>query len=380
MFSKLCKKPGYNLCLIGTVVLFSGLLTSCKKDPSSSSVPEITVSNTLISVYEDSPAPGVRFPVVLSGATGKTVTVDYTTADSTALAGKDYVAKTSGKLTFKAGETSQDITVDILQDSAQKQDVYFRIILSNPVNGVIKSKGPAIRIVNVDYSNLIWSDEFNSDPLNTLIWNYELGAGGWGNNELENYTNSINNVYIDSGYLHISALNPSGTTYTSGRITTKDKKTFTYGKIELRAKLPEGKGIWPALWMLGSNFSSVGWPRCGEIDIMELLGDSPSVTHATVHWDSNGHVSRGNNFTLSGGKFSSSFHKFCLVWTPNKMKWLVDNHEFLNLPRTEISGFPFDLPQFFIFNVAVGGNWPGSPDQTTIFPQHMIVDYVRVYQ
>ncbi|TFG42787.1 MAG: glycoside hydrolase family 16 protein, partial [Bacteroidia bacterium] len=99
-----------------------------------------------------------------------------------------------------------------------------------------------------------------------------------------------------------------------------------------------------------------------------------------VHWDSNGHTSRGNNFTLSGGKFSSSFHKFSLIWTPNKMKWLVDNHEFLNLTRSEISGFPFDLPQFLIFNVAVGGNWPGSPDATTVFPQHMIVDYVRVYQ
>jgi beta-glucanase (GH16 family) len=281
---------------------------------------------------------------------------------------------------FKPGETSKEIKIDILQDSAQKQDVYFRIVLSNPVNGLMKSKGITIKIVNVDYSKLIWSDEFSTGPLNTAIWNYELGANGWGNNELENYTNSINNVHIDSGYLHISALNPSGTSYTSGRITTKDKKAFTYGKIELRAKLPEGKGIWPALWMLGSNFSSVGWPGCGEIDIMELLGDSPSVTHGSVHWDSNGHVSKTNMFTLDAGKFSSSFHKFSLVWTPNRLKWLVDNREFFNLTRTQISGFPLDLPQFLIFNVAVGGNWPGSPDQTTVFPQHMIVDYVRVYQ
>jgi hypothetical protein len=380
MFSKLLDNRGYNQYLIFTVVLFSGLITSCKKDTSSSYVPEITVGNTLISVYEDAPAPAVQFQVILSGATGKTVTIDYMTTDSTALAGKDYVAETSGKLVFKAGETSKEIKIDILQDSAQKQDVYFRIVLSNPVNGVMKSKGTTIRIVNVDYSKLIWSDEFSTGPLNTSTWNYELGATGWGNNELENYTNSLNNVHIDSGYLHISALNPSGTSYTSGRITTKGKKAFTYGKIELRAKLPEGKGIWPALWMLGSNFSSVGWPGCGEIDIMELLGDSPSVTHGALHWDSNGHVSRTNQFTLDGGKFSSSFHIFSLKWTPNKLIWLVDNREFFTLTRTEISGFPFDLPQFFIFNVAVGGNWPGSPDQTTVFPQHMIVDYVRVYQ
>ncbi|MCX6261261.1 MAG: hypothetical protein NTY95_10580, partial [Bacteroidia bacterium] len=188
MFSKLLDNRGYNQYLIFTVVLFSGLITSCKKDTSSSYVPEITVGNTLISVYEDAPAPAVQFQVILSGATGKTVTIDYMTTDSTALAGKDYVAETSGKLVFKAGETSKEIKIDILQDSAQKQDVYFRIVLSNPVNGVMKSKGTTIRIVNVDYSKLIWSDEFSTGPLNTSTWNYELGATGWGNNELENYT------------------------------------------------------------------------------------------------------------------------------------------------------------------------------------------------
>jgi beta-glucanase (GH16 family) len=113
---------------------------------------------------------------------------------------------------------------------------------------------------------------------------------------------------------------------------------------------------------------------------MELLGHEPSVAHGAAHWNSNGHVSRTNSFTLNSGKFSSGFHVFSVIWTPNKLIWMVDKQQFFYLTRGEIPAFPFDLPQFFIFNVAVGGNWPGSPDQTTVFPQHMIVDYIRVYQ
>jgi len=369
----------YNLLLISITVFFSFLLMACKKD-SKSSTPGISVSNSAFTIVEDAPIASVSLPVNLSGPSDKEVSIDFKTADSTAAAGKDYVAVTAGKLIFKAGETSKEIKINILQDSAKKADAYFSVVLSNPANAVLTSTHATVRIVNVDYGDLVWSDEFSTGPLNTTVWNYELGATGWGNNELENYTNSIANVHIDSGYLHISALNPSGASYTSGRITTKTKKEFTYGRFEIRARLPEGKGLWPALWMLGANFSSVGWPKCGEIDIMELLGNTPAVVHGAVHWDSNGHLSKTNEFSLLSGKFSSGFHKFSLVWTPNTLKWYVDNRQFFYLGRYEISAFPFDLPQFFIFNVAVGGNWPGSPDGTTVFPQHMIVDYVRVYQ
>ena len=304
----------------------------------------------------------------------------YKTIDSTSIAGRDYVAVTAGKLILKAGETSKEIKINIIQDTSKKEDVYFSVVLSNPVNAILTSAHTTVKIANVDYAKLVWNDEFNSGPLNTGIWNYEVGATGWGNNELENYTSSVENVHLDSGYLHISALNPSGTSFTSGRITTKGKKEFTYARVEIRAKLPEGKGLWPALWMLGANFSSAGWPKCGEIDIMELIGSYPSVVHGAVHWDSNGHLSMTNEYSLQAGKFSSGFHKFSLIWTPNTLKWFVDKQQFFYQGRSGISAFPFDLPQFFIFNVAVGGNWPGSPDGTTVFPQHMIIDYIRVYQ
>jgi beta-glucanase (GH16 family) len=353
------------------------LLNACKKE---SVTPDIKFTSSVFTVIEDNPSASVEIPVKLSGTSDEAISLDYITEDSTALAGKDYAAVTAGKLTFQPGETSKAIEVDILSDTAQKRDVYFRIILSNPVNAVLTVTRVTVKIINVDYANLVWSDEFNTASLNTGIWNYETGAGGWGNNELQTYTNSLNNVHIDSGYLHITALNPSSAYYTSGRITTMGKKEFTWGRVNIRAKLPQGKGIWPALWMLGANYPSVGWVKCGEIDIMELLGQASSVVYGTAHWDNNGYLNRSNSFTLSGSSFSSGFHTFSLVWTPNQLKWLVDNYEFFNLSRSEINTFPFDLPQFFIFNIAVGGNWPGSPDQTTIFPQHMIVDYIRIYQ
>jgi hypothetical protein len=368
-----------NLKFILAAILQFGLLVACK-DQSTAETPQFLFSTSDIPFAEDDPDGSISVPVYLSQEYDKTVSVDYATVDSTAVAGRDYIAITSGNLTFQPGELAKEIKLNIIPDTAGKKDVYFNIKLSNPVNGHISKPGIKIKIINVDFANLAWSEEFQTFALNTSVWNYEQGAGGWGNNELQKYTNLIDNVHPDSGYLHISALNPSGTTYTSGRINTNGKKQFTYGRIDIRAKLPEGKGLWPALWMLGTNYTTLGWPKCGEIDIMELLGHEPSIAHGAVHFDSNGHASRTNSFTLTTGKFSSGFHVFSLVWTPNKLIWMVDKQQFFYLTRAEIPSFPFDLPQFFILNVAVGGNWPGSPDQTTVFPQHMIVDYIRVYQ
>jgi hypothetical protein len=366
------------LCIILTIFIQSAIFTACKNEDSSAD-PKFLFSENYIPAPEDDPDGSLSVSVYLSAVSDKPVSVDYITADSTAVAGKDYVAITSGSLTFQPGELAKEIRFNVLPDTAVKKDVYFTIKFSNPVNGTLTKSGITIRIINVDFVNLAWTEDFTTVALNTTIWNYEQGAGGWGNNELQNYTNLSDNVHLDSGYLHITALK-TGTNYTSGRINTQGKKQFTYGRVEIRAKLPEGKGIWPALWMLGSGFPTLGWPACGEIDILELLGHEPSVAHGAVHWNSNGHKSRTNSFTLSNDKFSSGFHIFSFTWTPNKLIWMVDKQQFFYLSRAEMPDFPFDMPQFLICNIAVGGNWPGSPDGTTVFPQHMIVDYIRIYQ
>ena len=363
--------------LTTTLILLCSLTVGCKK---SKPIPEAQIDNSTLNVWEDVQGGSTSLTLTLSGVYDKTISIDYNTSDGTAVAGEDYVAVTSGTITFQPGMRSADIPLTLIQDTARKEDASFTIQFSNPVNCTLKGSEMTINIQNTDYANLVWSDEFSISPLSTSTWNYELGAGGWGNNELETYTNSTNNVHIDSGYLHITAINPSGSTYTSGRITTMGKKEFTHGRIVIRAELPEGKGIWPAIWMLGSNFSNVGWPTCGELDMMELLGDNPSTVYGTAHWNLGGHTSQGGSYSLPAGKFTDSFHIFTFIWAPNHLQWLIDNHSYLSLNKSQISSFPFDLPQFFIFNVAVGGNWPGSPDGSTVFPQNMIIDYIRIYQ
>ena len=163
---------------------------------------------------------------------------------------------------------------------------------------------------------------------------------------------------------------------------TKDKFSFKYGRVDIRAALPYGQGIWPALWMLGSNFSSVGWPHCGEIDIMEIVGHEPNKLHGTVHWanENNVHAEYSGETTLNSGTFNDKFHVFSIIWNENQIQWLLDDEVYhtVSLSAPALSEFKEEF--FFIFNVAVGGNWPGSPDATTAFPQQMIVDYIRVFQ
>jgi beta-glucanase (GH16 family) len=230
---------------------------------------------------------------------------------------------------------------------------------------------------------MAWQDEFAGTSLNETFWNYEIGAGGWGNNELEYYRKE--NTSVADGFLIITAKKESfsGSNYTSSRLTTKDKKDFIYGRMDIRAKIPKGQGIWPALWMLGDNISDVGWPACGEIDIMEMIGGSgrENTVYGTVHWsDVSGHAQYGGNKTLSTGTFSDEFHVYSIEWNAQHIKWFIDDVAFKEIDITPPNLSEFHAPQFFIFNVAVGGNWPGSPNDATIFPQQMIVDYVRVFQ
>lgn len=234
----------------------------------------------------------------------------------------------------------------------------------------------------------IWDDEFSGSSIDETKWNFEIGtgSGGWGNNELQYYRKE--NASIKDGHLVISAKQEDfgGQNYTSTRMISENKFDFTYGRVDIRAALPFGQGIWPALWMLGANFRTVGWPSCGEIDIMEFIGKNPQDIHGTLHWSnsSGGHTctcDSGKKFTKSGDKvFTNSFHVFSIVWDASEIIWYVDDNEYY---RTSITGSDmteFHNDFFLLMNVAVGGNWPGNPDATSTYPQFMIVDYVRVFQ
>lgn len=235
-----------------------------------------------------------------------------------------------------------------------------------------------------DGMTLIWSDEFDGTNINLDNWTYDLGNSGWGNNEWQNYTDNPENSSVSDGYLTITA-RQEGSGYTSARLKTQGLQSFQFGRMDIRAKLPEGQGIWPAIWMLGDNIDGVGWPACGEIDIMELVGHQPSTSHGTAHWGSNWNVHQynGSSITLPNGeKFSDAFHLFSIVWEQNQITWLMDDQPFYSIDNTQMNGqpYPFNAPFFFIMNIAVGGNWPGYPDGTTQFPQQMVVDCIRVFQ
>jgi beta-glucanase (GH16 family) len=251
---------------------------------------------------------------------------------------------------------------------------------------------------------LVWGDEFNGPAgagPNSTIWWPEIGDGtlngipGWGNNEWETYTNSRDNSALDGeGNLVITAREIAGENsnlvcwygpceYSSARLITWHRLEVEYGRVEARLKLPYGQGIWPAFWMLGSNIDEVSWPQSGEIDIMENIGREPNIVHGTVHGPGySGGNSIGEGYELPSGNFADDFHTIAIEWTPEGISWLVDDEAYFTLTPDEIpagSEWVYDHPFFIILNLAVGGNWPGYPNDTTTFPQTLLVDYVRVY-
>ncbi|NLG84815.1 MAG: glycoside hydrolase family 16 protein [Firmicutes bacterium] len=230
------------------------------------------------------------------------------------------------------------------------------------------------------YNTLVWSDEFNGSSINSSNWSFDIGGGGWGNNELQYYTDRSENARIENGNLVIEARKESyqGYQYTSARLKTQGKRSFTYGRIEARMKLPMGQGLWPAFWMLGANFPSVGWPKCGEIDIMEHINNE-TVVHGTIHWDNNGYAYYGG---ASGYVDVTQYHVYSVEWTPSYIRWFVDGVKFweANIANSINGTDEFHKPFFIILNLAVGGNWPGAPNSSTVFPARVYVDYVRVYQ
>jgi len=235
---------------------------------------------------------------------------------------------------------------------------------------------------------LTWSDEFNNNGLpDSSKWNYETGGNGWGNNELEYYTDhNIENARVENGFLNITAKKQKTgkNLYTSARLTTKNKANFQYGKIEVRAKLPAGRGTWPAVWMLGNNINEVGWPACGEIDIMEHVGYEKDSIHGTVHTEAYNHVKgtqRGKAVFISNPY--DSFHNFSIEWTPEKIDFLMDGQQYFQFVNEHLTTkeWPFSQPFYLIMNLAIGGGWGGKMGvDETIFPATMQVDYVRVFQ
>jgi beta-glucanase (GH16 family) len=211
---------------------------------------------------------------------------------------------------------------------------------------------------------LTWSDEFDGASLDQTKWGYDLGASGWGNSEWEYYTNRTDNVYLEGGKLVIKAIKESylGSQYTSGRILTRDKFSQAYGRFEARIKIPYGQGMWPAFWMMGSNSGTVGWPTCGELDIMENIGKEPNIVHGTMHGPGySGGNGIGAPYSLPvGQRFADDFHLYAIEWEPDVVRWYVDDQLYKTVTRANIpagTNWVFDHPFYVIMNVAVGGGW-----------------------
>ena len=235
------------------------------------------------------------------------------------------------------------------------------------------------------FSRLVWSDEFNGSSISSANWGFDLGGGGWGNNELQNYTNRTENARVSGGMLVIEARRETfgGNAFTSARLKTQGKQSFGINTwVEARINAPEGQGVWPAFWMLGNSISTVGWPSCGEIDIMEIQGQNPFRNFGTIHWADPGgnHVSFGGIFN-SSSSLTAGFHTFAISRTGSTIRWYVDRVQYAeaNIANGINSTSEFQGPFFIILNIAVGGNFVGSPDGSTVFPQQMQVDWVRVW-
>jgi beta-glucanase (GH16 family) len=255
---------------------------------------------------------------------------------------------------------------------------------SNPTDST-----SSIDSLSIPGFELVWNDEFDYDGLpDTNMWDYDIGGHGWGNNELQHYTSDSINARVENGKLVIEAHHYPDLQieYTSTRLITKNKGDWKYGRFDIMAKLPYGQGLWPAIWMLPTDWVYGGWAASGEIDIMEYLGHETDKVYGTLHYGGPfpNNVHSGTSYTLPTGTFAGGFHLFTLEWEKTEFRWYVDgkHYQTQNNWHTTNGNYPAPFNERFhlLLNVAVGGNWPGYPDQTTTFPQRMEVDYVRVYK
>lgn len=250
-------------------------------------------------------------------------------------------------------------------------------VIAKSATGLTASKTTSVTVTVVQ--SMVWSDEFDSPGApNSAKWGYDIGAGGWGNNELQYYTNRLDNAVVSNGTLKIiaKAESFSGSNYTSARLLSRNKFSFKYGKIEVSAKLPVGVGTWPAAWMLGDNLTTVGWPACGEIDVMEHRGNDLNRIHGSLHYTGR---SGGNPVTATTliQNATTAFHLYACEWSPQSIKFYVDGNLYHTVANT--SNLPFNQPFFILLNQAMGGNFGGAIDPA-FNSATFEIDYVRVYQ
>lgn len=391
-----------------TGIAFS-ILVSCAADPDGSPeslvLPVLKVSD--LTITEQDIDDTLSLTVALEGENKANAIVRFAVIPGTAREGLDFTVLTESKLVFAPGENEKTVQVVIFGDGVKENAEAITLQFYNPINLKIEGDKQVITILDDDdntaglqipnqgYSTptsyagykKVWADEFDSTGLNPNYWVHETGngSGGWGNNELQYYRED--NTSLVNGHLVITAKRQKfgGFDYTSSRIKTQGKKSFKFGRVDIRAALPKGQGIWPALWMLGTNITSVGWPACGEIDIMELTGDLPNRVLSTVHFGANvaqRQYKSQSKYLENGKNFHDEFHVFSMIWKENLIEFLVDDEVYHTITPASVGNapYPFNKNFFFIMNVAVGGNLPGNPDATTELPQNMIVDYIRVFQ
>ena len=275
----------------------------------------------------------------------------------------------------------------------QNRYINFAVLLLLAITGCSDNEKQTVTTLN----KLVLEEEFSTSGVpNPAFWTYDIGTGnnGWGNNELQYYSKRPQNIKVEDGVLKITAIKESfmGAAYTSGRIISKGKFEQKYGRFEARIKMPYGKGLWPAFWLLGNNIelnvetpddpATVAWPRCGEIDIMEYLGSNPTNIFGTVHGPGySGGNAISKNFALTNNRYDNDFHIFGIEWGENYINYYVDDVLYNQITPKNVPGeWVFNQPFYIILNMAVGGSFPGSPNSQTVFPQTMVVDYVRVYQ
>ena len=383
--------------------LLCGLLVACDKEKTT----PITAANVSIDDVSMNEGNGgtsnMEFTITLSTALSQEASVKVTSKDGFAKAGEDYQA-VNQVVVFKAGEKTKKVSVVITADDIKEGTDEFQLQLTDAVNcnifdgiglGVINNDDTKIPVNDIGYTSpesypgktLVWRDEFNAPELNVSNWGFDIGDGcpncGWGNNELQYYT-AGENLTFSQGKMIIEGRREQiqGKNYTSTRLLSLGKREFKFGRVDIRAKLPKGQGIWPAFWMLGSNFKSVGWPACGEIDIMEFLGHEEKRVHATIHYKLGNNARNSTSSLLNDTPLPDEYHVYSLDWQQDKIRMLIDDKLINEFNPVGIAGadHPFNAPFFFIINMAIGGNWPGSPNATTYFPQWLYVDYIRVFQ